>query len=69
MTEIVKKADLNPEESCVDIPDCFTKIAEIAYYKAEHRGFIAGHELNDWFEAEQEFTLKFRKQLTKQKTS
>ena len=30
-------------------------IAEIAYYKAEIRGFYEGHELNDWLEAESEF--------------
>ena len=27
-------------------------IAEAAYYKAESRGFITGHELEDWLEAE-----------------
>lgn len=34
-----------------------TKIAEIAYYKAESRGFAPGYELNDWLEAEQELNL------------
>ncbi|MGZ8190436.1 MAG: DUF2934 domain-containing protein [Methylococcaceae bacterium] len=67
MTATVKKVNLNPEKYCVVLPDCFTRIAEIAYYKAESRGFVAGHELEDWFEAEQEFTLKFREQATKQK--
>jgi hypothetical protein len=38
----------------INLPDCYTKIAEIAFYKAEKRGFEAGHELDDWFEAEQE---------------
>ncbi len=33
------------------------EIAEIAYYKAESRGFAPGYELNDWLEAEQEFNL------------
>ncbi|MCK4841621.1 MAG: DUF2934 domain-containing protein [Methylococcales bacterium] len=27
-------------------------IAEAAYYLAKKRGFIAGHEMDDWFEAE-----------------
>ena len=28
-------------------------IAEAAYYRAEHRGFAAGAELDDWLQAEQ----------------
>jgi hypothetical protein len=36
-------------------PDKFRKmIAECAYYKAEKRGFAAGHDIEDWLEAEQE---------------
>ncbi|MEE4376117.1 MAG: DUF2934 domain-containing protein [Candidatus Competibacteraceae bacterium] len=31
-----------------------SRIAEIAYLKAEQRGFEAGQEENDWLEAEQE---------------
>jgi hypothetical protein len=30
-------------------------IAEAAYFKAESRGFIPGHELDDWLEAEIEY--------------
>ena len=30
------------------------RIAELAYLKAESRGFEPGHELEDWLEAEQE---------------
>jgi hypothetical protein len=33
------------------------EVAEIAYFKAESRGFIPGYELNDWLEAEQELNL------------
>lgn len=29
-------------------------IAEAAYFKAEKRGFAAGHEESDWLKAEQE---------------
>jgi DUF2934 family protein len=29
-------------------------IARTAYFRAEHRGFEAGHELEDWCEAERE---------------
>jgi Protein of unknown function (DUF2934) len=32
-------------------------IAEIAYYKAENRGFEPGYELDDWLEAEQEYIV------------
>lgn len=39
----------------INLPDCYTKIAEIAFYKAESRGFKPGYEVDDWIEAEQEF--------------
>lgn len=29
-------------------------ISEAAYFKAEKRGFVPGHELQDWLEAEKE---------------
>jgi len=29
-------------------------IAEAAYFIAEHRGFVAGDELNDWLQAERD---------------
>lgn len=36
-------------------PDTFREmVAERAFCKAEKRGFVAGHELEDWLEAEQE---------------
>jgi hypothetical protein len=34
-----------------------SRIAELAYGKAESRGFEPGHELEDWLEAEREFML------------
>ncbi len=30
----------------------YYQISLAAYYKAEHRDFSPGHELEDWFEAE-----------------
>jgi hypothetical protein len=33
------------------------EVAEIAYLKAEMRGFLPGYELSDWLEAEQEVSL------------
>ena len=43
--------------STICLPDRDAKIAELAYYKAESRGFAPGYELEDWIEAEQEFLL------------
>ncbi|MGZ8911383.1 MAG: DUF2934 domain-containing protein [Methylococcaceae bacterium] len=40
-----------------DLPDHDAKVAEIAYRKAENRGFKPGHELDDWLEAEEELNL------------
>ena len=34
-------------------------ISELAYYKAEKRGFAAGHEIEDWLEAEQEVNKQY----------
>lgn len=33
------------------------KIAELAYYRAEQRGFAPGHEMEDWLLAEREIML------------
>lgn len=33
----------------------YHQIQVAAYFKAEHRGFEPGHELDDWLEAEREF--------------
>lgn len=38
------------------LPDYDAIIAERAYYKAESRNFEPGHEIDDWLEAEQEYT-------------
>jgi len=34
--------------------DRYHTIAEAAYRRAEHRGFLPGYELQDWLEAEAE---------------
>ena len=36
-------------------------IAEAAYYCAEKRGFVPGHELEDWLEAEAQIEVALRK--------
>jgi hypothetical protein len=57
----VKKTKVNldaevPQEA-ICLPDRDTKISQLAYFKAESRGFATGHELEDWLEAEGEFLL------------
>ena len=56
MTLNIKKANVSPD-TAVPIeamcqPDRQARIAELAYLKAESRGFEAGQELEDWLEAE-----------------
>ena len=48
-----------PEDSSMPevLPDIEAQISELAYYKAERRGFAPGHEMEDWLEAEREFLL------------
>lgn len=48
---------LNQEEPEISF-DRNAKIAELAYFKAELRGFEPGHELEDWYEAEQEVNIR-----------
>jgi hypothetical protein len=38
-------------------PDFGAMIAERAYYRAEKRGFVPGHELEDWLVAEREIAM------------
>jgi hypothetical protein len=38
-------------------PSSTPQIAELAYFKAESRGFVPGYELIDWLEAGQELSL------------
>ena len=63
MTETVEQSENiknsvseGPGET-ICLPDGDARIAELAYYKAERRGFELGHELDDWLEAEREFLL------------
>ncbi len=58
-TKKTKKEHTSHDEDALAIclQDREARIAELAYYKAENRGFAPGYELEDWFEAEQEFAL------------
>ncbi|MGR9087021.1 MAG: sterol desaturase family protein, partial [Gammaproteobacteria bacterium] len=42
--------------------DLRAMVAEAAYYKAQHRGFLPGHDLADWLEAEMEISSLIRSQ-------
>lgn len=60
MASTVKKIksakDSGPEQSIHTpvLQDRNARISELAYYKAEHREFEPGFELDDWLEAERE---------------
>ena len=58
-TIVDKEVNSDPDESGNTLisEDLDTRIAELAYLKAESRGFEPGHELEDWLEAEQELML------------
>ncbi len=49
--------DAPASDSAICLPDRDARIAEIAYLKAERRGFKPGHEMDDWLDAEKEFSL------------
>lgn len=65
MSASVHEVDLPPEGSItpINLPDCYTRIAELAFYKTEIRGFEPGHELDDWIEAEREFKEAIAKNI------
>ena len=44
--------DLAPSRAPATPDQRQSMVAEAAYYYAEHRGFVAGYELNDWLAAE-----------------
>jgi len=47
-----ERAIRNDPSILADLPNCHEEIAEIAYFRAESRGFEPGHDLDDWFTAE-----------------
>ena len=54
----VKDQKISTTEKTIVVPDLHARIAELAFYKAEQRGF----ELGDWIEAEQE-GVQIRKKI------
>ncbi|MEY3881901.1 MAG: hypothetical protein RIQ94_2697 [Pseudomonadota bacterium] len=44
----------------IDLDEFREMVAKNAYYRAEKRAFDAGHELEDWLEAEREISSQRR---------
>ncbi len=44
----------SPTPAAVDPEERYHRVAEAAYFRAEHRGFLPGYELKDWQDAEAE---------------
>jgi hypothetical protein len=61
MSTKIKNTQTNPDVDAISdvifLPDRDARVAELAYYKAESRGFEPGHELEDWLAAEGECSL------------
>lgn len=52
--ERATKGSVSPGVDLLVDTDLRHRVEELAYLKAEARGFIDGHELDDWIEAERE---------------
>ena len=48
-------SDSEESGNMINLAESNARIAKLADYKAESRGFEPGYELDDWFEAEQEY--------------
>ena len=48
------------DSSEIEGDDKLSRIAVLAYYKAEARGYEPGHEMQDWLDAEAEIMDKTR---------
>jgi hypothetical protein len=55
--DLKKQAPVSKDNNIEGLSDHNAKVAEIAYRKAESRGFKPGHELDDWLAAEEELNL------------
>ncbi len=54
-----------PATDSLEAEDKLSRIAVLAYYKAEARGYEPGHEMQDWLDAEVEITKKTKKDKNK----
>ncbi len=57
----MKKAAANAALTEVTNEERHQLIAEAAYFRAERRNFVPGHELEDWLDAEVEIETKLHK--------
>jgi hypothetical protein len=64
-THTNKPSSFEPPEE----PVWHRMIAESAYYLAERRGFVAGHSLDDWLEAEQQVRQMISPKLESEATT
>lgn len=53
----IKQEPIEVDDETPGLLDPAARIAELAYFKAEQRGFEPGHEMDDWLSAEQELNL------------
>ena len=49
-----------PAPAAVGPKERYHGVAEAAYFRAEHRGFLPGYELQDWLDAEAELDEPLR---------
>jgi hypothetical protein len=58
IADMASRAAVDPP---VDIDTKWLMVAEAAYYCAQKRGFEAGHDLDDWLEAEAQIDTLVRR--------
>ena len=56
-SKVINEEIVLTEKSELSYTNREEKIAEIAYYKSESRGFEPGHDLDDWYQAELEYSI------------
>lgn len=58
----VSVAAPQPEPAPIVSQERHRRVAEVAYYLAERRGFEPGHEMEDWLEAEKTIVVSSDRQ-------
>ena len=59
ISRILQQTREAPAPAVVVPKERYHRIAELAYLRSEHRGFLPGHEIQDWLEAEAEVDKQF----------
>jgi hypothetical protein len=60
-TEMAPAAEISAALSDVTLEEKHHLISKAAYYRAERRSFIPGHDLDDWLNAETEIEMMLSK--------